>query len=235
MLSKYEETSVNVIRIEDVVGKLIEELGDGGFMGIKDITAGMKVSLFVSGDRSQKEYTAEVTGVSEHHIYLGDITSDGESLDIKDKSKSYDLSIIVHNALYKWQNIRITPSKQSGLGRNCISIKGNPKVYNRRKYPRLQIHNRCKIAFKDKSGSFDGRMLDISANGFAFSTYAKEFKNSKEKLVTLTINDFEPVAGKPIDGSVIRVSDHNGELIVGVRMLEDSKTLKEYINKKVQK
>ena len=36
MLSKYEESSVNVDKIESVVGKLMEELGSGGFMGIGD-------------------------------------------------------------------------------------------------------------------------------------------------------------------------------------------------------
>jgi hypothetical protein len=76
-------------------------------------------------------------------------------------------------------------------------------------------------------------MIDISANGFAFSSYSKEFKDSKGKLVFLTVNGFEPLQGKSLEGSIIRVSDHNGEYLVGVRMLEDSKVLKEYINKKL--
>lgn len=41
MLSKYEESSVNVDKIESVVGKLMEELGSGGFMGIGDAQPGM--------------------------------------------------------------------------------------------------------------------------------------------------------------------------------------------------
>ena len=70
MLSKYEETANNVINIEDVVGRLIEELGEGGFMGIKDITPGMKVSVFVIGDRGQTEYTAEVVDTTDRSICL---------------------------------------------------------------------------------------------------------------------------------------------------------------------
>ena len=45
MLSKYAETSRNVINIESVVGKLVEELGTGGFMGVKDVTAGMNMVI----------------------------------------------------------------------------------------------------------------------------------------------------------------------------------------------
>ena len=55
MLSKYEETTRNVINIEGVVGKLVEELGDGGYMTLKDIEAGMK--LVVLTPESDKEYS----------------------------------------------------------------------------------------------------------------------------------------------------------------------------------
>ena len=47
MLSKYEETSVNVENIEKVVDNLVKELGSGGFMGIQDVTKGMRIALFV--------------------------------------------------------------------------------------------------------------------------------------------------------------------------------------------
>jgi methyl-accepting chemotaxis protein len=234
MLSKYEETSLNVIRIEDVVGKLIEELGDGGFMSISDITPGMKVSVYSAGVKNAKEYKAEVTEVSEQNIYVGQIVCGNEVLDTRDKSRHYDLHVIVNNALYKWQNIKIQPSKQGALTANKLYINGNPKVFNRRKYPRLPLTNRCKIAFKDSDNSFDGKMVDISANGFAFSTYAKEFNNSKGKMINLTVRDFEPLEGKQIEGCVLRVSDHDGEYLIGARMLEDNRTLKEYISKNLK-
>lgn len=45
MLSKYEESAINVNKIETIVGKLMGELGTGGFMGIGDAKPGMKVIL----------------------------------------------------------------------------------------------------------------------------------------------------------------------------------------------
>ena len=41
MMSKYEETAKDISNIEGIVGKLVEELGVGGFMSTKDITVGM--------------------------------------------------------------------------------------------------------------------------------------------------------------------------------------------------
>mgnify|MGYP002706056019 FL=1 len=44
MRSKYEETSDNINKIEDVVEALMCELGIGGFMGLEDLSAGMKAA-----------------------------------------------------------------------------------------------------------------------------------------------------------------------------------------------
>ena len=43
MLSKYEESANNINSIESVIESLMCELGFGGFMGIEDVEAGMKV------------------------------------------------------------------------------------------------------------------------------------------------------------------------------------------------
>ncbi len=229
MLSKYEETANNVIHIEDVVGKLIEELGEGGFMGIKDITPGMKVSVFVAGDRSQKEYTAEVVDTTDHTVSVGHIAQDNDVLDTQDNTKKYNLHIIVHNALYIWQNTSIQPVKNGGRGVNTIHIKGNPKVVNRRKYPRLPITNNCQITIKDMNFSCDGRMIDISANGFAFTTTAREIREAKGKQISVAVSNFPILGGKALEGIIIRVSDHDGEYLVGSRMYEDSKVLRDYV------
>ena len=45
MLSKYESSAKSAMDIEDVVGKLMEELGVGGFMGVQDVRSGMKISI----------------------------------------------------------------------------------------------------------------------------------------------------------------------------------------------
>ncbi len=229
MLSKYEETANNVINIEDVVGRLIEELGEGGFMGIKDITPGMKVSVFVIGDRGQTEYTAEVVDTTDRSISVGHITLGDQELDIQDKTKKYNLHIIVHNALYIWQNVGITPVRGGERGINSISVKGNPKVVNRRKYPRLRLSNSCKVTIRDTEFSCDATMLDISANGFAFTTTAREVREAKGKTISVAVNNFPVLGGKALEGIIIRVSDHDGEYLVGGRMFEDSKVLRDYV------
>jgi methyl-accepting chemotaxis protein len=232
MLSKYEETSVNVIKIEDVVGKLVEELGDGGFMGVKDIKPDMIVNVTESGVNNLVEYKGTVTDVTAHHIHVGRLigTNDIE-LDLKDKSKKYNVSIVVNNALYKWENVKIHTAKHGYNGVNSISINTNPKVFNRRKYPRLPIANRCKITFKGESKNYEGKMIDISANGFAFSTYEKEFANAREKVVEIGVNGFKPLEGRKVEGRIIRVSDHSGEYLIGARMLQDDLSIKEYVEK----
>lgn len=234
MLSKYQETANNVINIEDIVGKLIEELGEGGFMGVKDITRGMKVSIFAAGDRSQKEYTSVVEAVTDHSINLGRITAGDEILDTKENVQKYNLHIIVHNALYIWQNVSIVPAKNDEEGVNVVGITSNPKVVNRRKYPRLQISNNCKVTLTDSDFTCEGRMLDISANGFAFTTTAREVKEAKGKPISVTINNFPVLEGKALEGMIIRVSDHDGEYLVGGRMFEDSRILQNYVGERTK-
>lgn len=229
MLSKYEETASNVINIEDVVGRLIEELGEGGFMGVKDITPGMKVSVMVSGDRSQAEYKAEVADTTDNSISVGHITLGDQELDVQDKTKKYNLHIIVHNALYIWQNVTIAPVKAGERGINSISIKGNPKVVNRRKYPRLSITNSCQVRINDTDFRCDARMIDISANGFAFTTTAREVREAKGKQISVAVSDFPILGRKALEGIIIRVSDHDGEYLVGGRMFEDSRELRDYV------
>ncbi|MDE7324410.1 MAG: methyl-accepting chemotaxis protein [Lachnospiraceae bacterium] len=234
MLSKYEETASNVIHIEDVVGKLIEELGEGGFMGVKDVMPGMKVSIFVVGDRGQKEYSAEVVSKTDGSISLGVISMGSEVLDTKDKTQRYNLHIIVHNALYIWQNVSITPARNGEKGANTVSVGGNPKVVNRRKYPRIAMTNSCKVTLKNSDFTCDGRMLDLSANGFAFTTSAKEVREAKGKPVSVTINDFALLDGKALEGMIIRVSDHDGSYLVGGRLYEDNRSVANYVNELVK-
>lgn len=236
MLCKYEETASNVIHIEDIVGKLIEELGEGGFMGIKDITPGMKVSVFIAGDKSQKEYKAEVTATTDNSINLGTIAHAEEVINVKDdKTQKYNLHIIVHNALYIWQNVNIIPAMNGDRGTNTVEIKNNPKVLNRRKYPRLSITNACRVTLKDSDVTFDGKMIDISANGFAFVTDAREVCEAKGKRISVSVSNFPVLGGMALEGSIIRVSDHDGEYLVGGRMYEDNRALRDYVNERVKK
>jgi hypothetical protein len=78
-------------------------------------------------------------------------------------------------------------------------------------------------------------MIDISANGFAFSTYNKEFENAREKLVEISVSGFKPLEGRKVEGRIIRVSDHNGEYLIGARMLQDDLAIKEYVEAHIEK
>ena len=60
MLSKYEESAINVNKIETIVGKLMGELGTGGFMGIGDAKPGMKVILIAKNGSSSFTAHGEV-------------------------------------------------------------------------------------------------------------------------------------------------------------------------------
>ena len=57
MLSKYAETATNINSIEHIVEGLMTELGIGGFMGVEDLRAGMKVMLLPNDNsKHPKEY-----------------------------------------------------------------------------------------------------------------------------------------------------------------------------------
>lgn len=106
MLSKYEETARNVVNIEVVVGKLVEELGSGGFMNLEDISAGMKVLMIPEG--SKKEYSAEVA------------SAEGIEMRIKPSEEAEAFFEENHGG------------KQDAQGCYLLKLEENPKVMNRR-------------------------------------------------------------------------------------------------------
>ena len=71
MLSKYEASAKSAMDIEGVVGKLMRELGVGGFMGVQDIKPGMKISV-AFGDAATKknEYLGEVVDCIDKDIFV---------------------------------------------------------------------------------------------------------------------------------------------------------------------
>ena len=64
MLSKYDESAANIDEIEDVIEALMCELGIGGFMGIEDVSSGMKVIIKVDNT----EYHGELDSQSDNGI-----------------------------------------------------------------------------------------------------------------------------------------------------------------------
>jgi methyl-accepting chemotaxis protein len=195
----------------------------------------MVVSVYESGVKNAPEYKGEVSDISEHHILVGTLQHGRDVMELKDKTKRYDVSIIVNNSLYKWPKVKITSAKRGSNGVNSISINGNPKVFNRRKYPRLPINNRCTIVFEGENKTLEGRMIDISANGFAFATFEKEFAGGRERTIEVSVKGFKPLDGRKLEGRIIRVSDHDGEFLIGARMLQDDMAIKEYVEKNLDK
>ena len=227
MRSKFEETSNNVNNIESVVGKLIEELGQGGFMGIQDVKKDMFISVIEGDKRDGREYKTTVEDVFENGIITDIPVRSGERL-VYNKHGEYHLQIIVDNELYNWDDVHIHITKNE---KYKITVNGNPVVLNRRKYRRMPIFYACDIASKASNQIYEGKMINISASGFAFATNAAEIKNSRGALVKVDVKDFPLLEGKELVGHIIRVSDNDGQYIVGCRMLEDNMDIHDYVER----
>ena len=230
MLSKYEETSRNVSGIEEVVGRLMKELGAGGFMGLKDIKKGMKVSV-LEDKEGGKEYRTEVFEVLEDGILIAGAQSAEGALslkEIKDKNSRYRLQIVAGNVLYSWDKIKIVQAgyKESGYK---LLLDTNPTVLNRRKYPRLPIQNPCTLTLTAEKRSCEAKMVNISANGFAFQVDEKKLAPVKGSVLKLQIQNFEPVGERVLEGRIIRASANEGSYIVGCRMPEDDFAIRDYV------
>lgn len=221
MRSKYQETSENVAVIEGVVGKLVEELGEGGFMGVNDIETGMYLILI--DKKENKDYKGRVVETIGNTI-VSDLGSDV----LMSKQTEYKLEIIVKNDMYTWDEV--SPVRNDD-GRVVFTIDHNPRVINRRKHPRMPLKNHCTIVIDETGESFAGRMVNISAGGFAIVASNESLKTAKWKHVTINISHFELESASKLQGCIIRVTDNDGEYIVGCRMLEEKEEIKEYVKK----
>ena len=229
MLSKYESSAKSAMDIEDVVGKLMEELGVGGFMGVQDVRSGMKISISnVNGVK--KEYSGEVVERKGNELYITVDEKDSELFDKKEKHTRCNFNIVVDNVLYYWENISIRHSKAAESGEYKLYIESNPQVHNRRKYPRMPIANACTIKFENDDKTYNGRMVNVSANGFAFSVCDSAFVNAKDKNIIVSVDNFDEICTNPLEGCIIRCSNNDGEYTVGCRMPEDIISIKHYVN-----
>lgn len=229
MLSKYEESAKSALSIETVVGHLMEELGDGGFMGVQDIRPGMKIEVVLK-DEEKKEYAGEVVDCINKEIYVVLEDSGLDIIDKKEKHANCQLRIVVDNVLYSWDDIEIGLTQNGENGKYKLVIETNPQVFNRRKYPRMPLANFCLIKEKGIEKSYHGRMINISANGYAFAVREEMFADMKGKSVLIEVKDLELLEGKVLEGRIIRSSNNEGEYIVGCRMPQDNKAIKEYVN-----
>lgn len=220
MLSKYDETAVNIDTIENVVEALMCELGIGGFMGLEDLTPGMKV--IVSPDD-----TSNIT----YHGELVEETPQGISLTLPSSARIPEttpchVQVTVGNVLYCWDKAKIFPDNN---GIYQIQISSRPKINNRRKYPRMDINNDCLITVPETGQEFTGRLDNISGNGFAFTTDAAFFATAKGTRITLQIQHFEVPSHSLLEGRIIRCSNNEGHYIVGCQMPEDDLFLMKYV------
>ena len=232
MMSKYEETAKDIGNIESIVGKLVEELGVGGFMSTKDLTPGMLVKLIEAG--SKEKHKTQVAEIYKEKVLLNMSSATEEYL--KDyKKKKYEVHINVNNTTYTWQNVEIGKVTVDGNHYYQLLTEGNPKVMNRRMHPRLPMTNACDILLKMENRSFKGKMVNISAGGYAFACDAPEFENAVGTKIELTIHNFDLTADKTLPARIIRSTFDQGPYIVGCRMPEDNLEIQQYVEKRMKK
>jgi len=223
MLSKYAETALNIDSIEHVVENLMTELGIGGFMGVEDLKSGMRVMLISHPEEGEpEEYHGEL--VESHEDGL--LVSCAQEIPMSQKTLGGEMQITVGNILYCWDSVEIM--KQSEHYK--VRFASRPKIYNRRKYPRLDMTLKCQILDKESGETFDGNMENISANGFAFSSKNSFFSGAKGKHIMVTIPDFELKDQRRLEGRILRCSDNEGTYIVGCQMPEDNYEIMQYVN-----
>lgn len=233
MANKYEETSKNVIRIEQVVGKLVEELGAGGFMSKEDLRAGMSVAITEFGN--DKPFKCELAKIVENDILVNASVEAEAFMGTHYSHQTYQVEVFVDNTVYIWKDVPISTVTIKGEVFYKLGVEGNPKVMNRRKHPRLSMNNPCRIVLRASNTSFRGRVVNISAGGFAFACSAKEFAGISGERVAIAIENFDLLKGAPLEGIAIRSSNDNGTYIVGCRMLEDNMKILEYVDRRMNR
>lgn len=217
MVSKYAESAENINEIEEVIEALMCELGIGGFMGIEDVQPGMKAIIRANDN----EYHGELVKQLDRGIVVN-----ASSIPSFKKPVSCSVSVTVGNVLYCWEKAELLSSEGSNV---TVRISTRPKITNRRKYPRIDINNHCKITNKKTGQVYDGTMDNISANGFAFASTDTFFADSKGCDVSVTIEDFALTAHNVLDGKIIRSTDNSGTYLVGCQMPEDNIYIMEYV------
>ena len=224
MLGKYNESATNINQIEDTIASLMCELGIGGFMGLEDIEAGMKVKVTVNKPMGNDYFHGEIVSCEDtgFTVVLPE-TSTRETL------SNCDIQATVGNVLYCWEKTTLTPTRVGRTDAFAVRINSRPIIRNRRKYPRLDMSNPCTITLKDSGQKYSGRLDNISANGFALITYDSSFMDNKGKDITIQIENFALPQHSTLDGHIIRCSSNNGTYLVGCQLPEDNYDIKVYV------
>lgn len=229
MLQKYDQTTVNVGNIESSVGNLVVQLGTGGFMGIQDAKPGSKVSILTLDEDGTpaKEYYGQVLRQQNMDVVVdirpADITGCG------DTSLPCHLQMATGNVLYLWEEASVSALLEHGITYYRVVTTAKPKVMKRKKNPRLDIHCPCDIVIEGNSKTYHGNMLDISANGMAFTASDTDFEAAEKKMITVTIPELPIPKARTVQACIMRCKKGNGEYILGCRLSENNLAIQQYI------
>lgn len=223
MVSKYGESASNINSIENVIQALMCELGVGGFMGINDIKPGMKLSISLNSSENEDD---------KHHGTL--IEHDDKNIHVSfespvniGKQATVSTQVTVGNVIYSWDNVTITPLKEKNTYN--LYITSMPYIYNRRKYPRIDTTNTCRITVKSTNEVFSGRLDNLSANGFSILCKSSFFANAKGEDVIVAIDNFALPEHSVLEGKIIRCSNSDSIYIIGCQMPEDNYHIMKYV------
>lgn len=225
MLSKYDESANNINSIELVIESLMCELGIGGFMGMEDVLPGMKLMVTI---KNTKNFYGEVLA-RENNTLSVSLT---EAPDISDVTEC-KLQVTVGNVLYCWDTAKIVHTAKELSNHFTINIESRPKINNRRKYPRLDVSNTCTITPADGTTVIEGKLDNISANGFAFLTHDNYFATYKGAVITMKIHNFDLPQHDVLEGRVIRCTNNEGLYIVGCQMPSDDFLIRDYVKERL--
>ncbi len=231
MVEKYDKTARNITKIEGVVGQLVGELGNGGFMSVEDIAVGMNIEI--SEPESGQRCNADAAKVLDGTI-LVETGSETDTFLKNVKTDKFNINVIVRNYLYTWNGVEIQKQSLNGRRYYQLLVEGNPKVVKRRKQARVDMKNACEIEMKEKNLSLKGKMVNLSAGGFAFETNSPVFADAVGECVYIKIQNFPVLDGKPLAGIIIRSIPKRNSYMVGCRMLYDSKEIKAYVEKETK-
>ena len=90
--------------------------------------------------------------------------------------------------------------------------------------PKLTEVTECKLQV-----TIEGKLDNLSANGFAFLTHNNYFATHKGVDIRVKIHNFDLPQHDVLEGRVIRCSDNEGLYIVGCQMPEDNYYIMEYV------
>ena len=200
-------------------------------MGIEDIKTGLKASAILKGTHGENvEYHGTIKTHNDNSITL----ELEKALPAVNSAIECDMLVTVGNVIYRWENAKIASDKKASATTGIVTITTRPQILNRRKYPRIDMNNHCTITVKGTDETFEGKLDNLSANGFAFLSKDRFFSNNKGKIVTVSIDNFDLPAHSVLEGQIIRCSDNDGVYIVGCQMPEDNYYIMEYVEQMIR-